>query len=134
MDLGQYRRDDGKFTNRQDAENARKDLNSLSINQFYIVTKITDLDDQLGEAGKSDFVAYTAKDRNATCASITGGMVGAIGGCLAGLGLLAVPGVGLILAVGTSGAVLAATIAGAGIGIASGGLISALAGSEIFED
>lgn len=134
MDLGQYRRDDGKFTNRPDAENARKDLNNLSINQFYIVTKSTDLDDQLGEAGKSDFVAYTAKDRNATCASITGGMVGAIGGCLLGLGLLVVPGVGTILAVGTSGAALAATIAGAGIGIASGGLISALGGSDIFED
>jgi hypothetical protein len=54
-------------------------------------------------------------------------MLGAIVGCLLGVGLLAVPGVGLVVAVGTSGA-LTATLAGAGIGLAIGGLIEALAG------
>lgn len=45
-----------------------------------------------------------------------------------GIGVLVVPGVGPIVAVATSGTALAGTLAGAGIGLASGGLISALAG------
>ena len=58
-------------------------------------------------------------------------MLGAIGGCLVGLGFIAVPGVALIVAVGTSGTALVSTLAGAGIGIASGSLISALTKLEI---
>jgi len=58
-------------------------------------------------------------------------MLGAIFGWLVGLGMLTVPGVGLLVALGTTGAALTTIFAGAGIGAASGGLIlSALASLE----
>ena len=61
-------------------------------------------------------------------------MVGAIGGCLVGFGVLAVPGVGSLIPIGTSGTALVTTIAGAGIGVASCGLIEALADLGIASD
>jgi hypothetical protein len=91
-------------------------------------------DEQLGEADMSEHFWYRTQDGKATCATITGSMVGALGGCLVGIGILAIPGVAPLIAVGTSGTALAATIAGAGIGIVSGNLISALASLEIFSD
>lgn len=124
------RRAVGTCYNRQDAEHAVKELNSygFSMDQISVVAIDADRDDQPREAGMSDYVWYKAHDGTATSAAITGSMLGAIGGCLVGLAISAVPGVGLIVAVGTSGTALAATLAGAGIGGASGGLISALSG------
>jgi uncharacterized protein (TIGR02271 family) len=59
-----------------------------------------------------------------------GAVVGGIGGLLVGMGLLAVPGVGPILAAGP----LAAALAGAGIGAVTGGLLGALVGMGIPEE
>jgi hypothetical protein len=52
----------------------------------------------------------------------TGGIVGGLGGVLLGLGALAIPGLGPIIAAGP----LVAGLAGAGIGAAVGGLVGAL--------
>jgi stress response protein YsnF len=52
-----------------------------------------------------------------------GAVIGGLGGLLVGLGALAIPGIGPIVAAGP----LAATLAGAGIGAAAGGLLGALA-------
>ena len=51
-------------------------------------------------------------------------------GVLAGIGALAIPGVGPIIA----GGALASTLAGAGIGAAAGGLLGALVGLGIPEE
>jgi uncharacterized membrane protein len=51
-----------------------------------------------------------------------GGLIGALGGLLVGLGTLALPGLGAIVAAGP----LAAALGGAAIGAATGGLIGAL--------
>jgi hypothetical protein len=51
-----------------------------------------------------------------------GAVVGGTGGLLAGLGLLAIPGVGPVVAAGW----LAATLAGAAAGAAAGGMVGAL--------
>jgi hypothetical protein len=56
---------------------------------------------------------------------ITGSLLGAIGGCLASIGVLSIPGVAPTLAIGaTVGTALASTLAGVGIGLAGGGLLS----------
>jgi stress response protein YsnF len=52
----------------------------------------------------------------------TGAVVGGLGGLLVGLGALAIPGIGPVVAAGP----LLTTLAGAGIGAAAGGLIGAL--------
>ena len=55
----------------------------------------------------------------------TGALLGGAGGLLAGLGLLAIPGLGPIVAAGW----LAATVAGAGIGAAGGAATGSLVGA-----
>ncbi len=132
----QHRRAIGTFTCRQDAEHALDELNSagLPIAQVLLIAKDAECDDLLSDVGISACVQDITQERTATCATITGGLLGAIGGCLMGLGLLSVPGVGLAVAVGTSGAALVTTLAGAGIGAASCSLIEALSGCGIFEE
>jgi hypothetical protein len=119
------------FNNRIDAEHALHELNRFGflVEQISMVALDIDLDNQLGGASMSDHVGNKALVyRAANSATITGSMLGAIGGCLLGVGLLAVPGVGLVVAVGTSGALIATLgSAGIGIGLAIGGLIEAKA-------
>lgn len=65
---------------------------------------------------------------NATGTGATAGtVIGGGAGLLAGLGLLAIPGVGPIVAAGW----LVATATGAGIGAAAGGLLGALTGAGV---
>jgi len=124
----------GIFTNSREMEFALNELNSAGFpeEQISVVAKDAGYQDPLGEAGMSARVRYTTPEGTAVGA-IAGSMLGAIGGCLVGLGILAVPGVGPFIAVGTSGTALAGTLAGAGIGVASGGLIEALASLGTFE-
>ena len=59
--------------------------------------------------------------------SILGGVLGGGAGLLAGIGALAIPGVGPVVAAGW----LVATLAGVGVGAASGGLLGALTGAGV---
>lgn len=131
MVLGQERCAVGTFPNRQDMEYALNELNSAGfpMEQISVVAKDAEKDDQLGRAGISDRVEDTAS--GATQCAIAGSMLGAMSGCFVGLGILAVPGVGPIIAVGTFGTALAATLVGTGIGLVSGCLIDTLAGLGI---
>jgi uncharacterized protein (TIGR02271 family) len=72
----------------------------------------------------------TQAAEGAATGALGGGVLGGVIGLLAGVGALAIPGVGPIIAGGT----LASTLAGAGIGAAAGGLIGALAGMGIPEE
>lgn len=81
---------------------------------------------------KGDFTQTTASDTGAGAAAGagTGAVLGGIAGLLVGLGALAIPGVGPIIAAGP----LAAALTGAGIGAAAGGLIGALTSLGVPED
>ncbi len=59
--------------------------------------------------------------------AVLGGVLGGGAGLLAGIGALAIPGVGPVVAAGW----LIATLAGAGAGAASGGLIGSLTGAGV---
>jgi hypothetical protein len=72
----------------------------------------------------------TKAGEGAKAGAIGGGVVGGVLGLLAGVGALAIPGIGPIIA----GGALASTLAGAGIGAAAGGLLGALMGMGIPED
>lgn len=72
--------------------------------------------------------ATKAPEGTATGA-VTGGVIGGTLGLLAGIGALAIPGVGPLIAAGP----IMATLAGAGAGGAVGGLVGALAGMGIPE-
>ena len=66
--------------------------------------------------------------------AVGGTLVGGGLGLLVGLGLLAIPGIGPVVAAGTLATVLGSTALGAGLGAATGGLIGALVGSGVPED
>lgn len=134
-----------RFTNHQSVQKALNDLYSAGfpIAQICVVSKDTDRDDQLGKSIMSDRAPRTdtadrirgiAQEGTATAGALVGSMLGAIAGCFVGLGFLLVPGLGLVVVLGTSGTTLVTTLAGAAIGAASCGLIEACAGSEISED
>src|SRR6202044_3213580 len=71
----------------------------------------------------------TKAPEGATAGVATGGAVGGTLGLLAGIGALAIPGVGPLIAAGP----IMATLAGLGVGGAVGGLIGALVGMGIPE-
>jgi hypothetical protein len=62
-----------------------------------------------------------------------GAAVGGVGGLLTGLGLLAIPGVGPVVAAGWLVATAAGAVTGAVVGGAAGGLVGALTGSGVPE-
>jgi hypothetical protein len=132
MVVERHKRTFGIFLNYQALEQALNKLSSSGflMEQISVVVKQADIDEQLGGAG--EFFCYQAQTGTAT--SVVGSLLGAICGCLVGIGILAVPGVGPFIAVGTSGTALTMTLAGAGIGVVSSGLISTLNGSEITLD
>jgi uncharacterized protein (TIGR02271 family) len=72
----------------------------------------------------------TKVEEGAAAGAMGGGLLGGALGLLAGVGALAIPGVGPIIA----GGAIASTLAGAGIGAAAGGLLGALVGMGIPEE
>jgi Tetrahydromethanopterin S-methyltransferase, subunit C len=71
----------------------------------------------------------TKAPEGTTTGATTGGVVGGTLGLLAGIGALAIPGVGPLIAAGP----IMATLAGVGVGGAVGGLVGALVGMGIPE-
>jgi hypothetical protein len=71
----------------------------------------------------------TKAPEGTTAGATTGGVIGGTLGLLAGLGTLAIPGLGILLVAGP----IVATLAGVGAGGAAGGIIGALVGLGIPE-
>jgi uncharacterized protein (TIGR02271 family) len=116
----------GLFHNQADAERAIQRLKQegFSEDQIGVALKDRKRQDELIEG------TGTQAAEGAATGALGGGVLGGVIGLLAGVGALAIPGVGPIIAGGT----LASTLAGAGIGAAAGGLIGALAGMGIPEE
>jgi len=101
--------------------------------------------DQLKAAGISDsdisIVSNNADGRykdndvaeDAGAGAGIGAAVGGVGGLLTGLGIMAIPGVGPVVAAGWLAATAAGAVAGAVVGGAAGGLIGALTDSGVNE-
>ena len=98
--------------------------------------------EQLRAAGvPSEHISLAMQDRSEAAAvaedtgvgtgvatgAVGGGILGGLAGLLVGIGALAIPGIGPLVAAGP----LAATLLGAGIGAATGGLIGALVGAGV---
>lgn len=82
------------------------------------------------EAGETDNLAAEGAGTGAGIGAVAGGA----GGLLAGLGLVAIPGVGPVVAAGWLAATLAGVAAGAVAGGAAGGLLGALTSSGVAEE
>ena len=88
----------------------------------------------VGHGYGHDQTANTNTDTHADSGAGTGASVGTLigggAGLLAGIGLLAIPGVGPVVAAGW----LVATLTGAGAGAAAGGLLGSLTGAGVHKD
>jgi uncharacterized protein (TIGR02271 family) len=116
----------GLFHNQADAERAIQRLKQqgFSENQIGVAIRDRGRQEELIEG------TGTQAAEGAATGAIGGGVLGGVIGLLAGVGALAIPGVGPIIAGGT----LASTLAGAGIGAAAGGLLGALVGMGVPEE
>lgn len=82
----------------------------------------------------ADFAPDDRVGESTTTGAEVGAVLGGAGGLLAGLGILAVPGIGSVLAGGWLFATAIGAAAGAGLGAATGGLIGALTSAGISEE
>jgi hypothetical protein len=110
------------FDDYSDATNAVRELEALGVSH----DKISIVANNAHGAHAGHDHDGVNDDGDVTRGTSTGAALGGVGGLLAGLGLLAIPGLGPIVAAGW----LAATAAGAGIGAiggaATGGIVGAL--------
>jgi len=90
--------------------------------------------------GAAEIAEHTGSDvvGGATKGAVTGGILGGLTGLLVGIGALAIPGIGPVLAGGALASAFGlgggTALAGAGIGAGIGGLIGALTGLGFSED
>jgi uncharacterized protein (TIGR02271 family) len=116
----------GLFHERRQAELAIRELKQEGFEDNQIGILMQDRESQKDLADSTG----TKVSGAATSGAIGGGVAGGILGLLAGVGALAIPGVGPIIA----GGALASTLAGAGIGAAAGGILGALVGMGVPEE
>jgi len=124
--MDQNRKLVGTFDSEREATRAIDQLKDLGYTNDQISVIAKNRDDI---AGIEESTGTHVADGAATGA-VTGGALGGIGGLLVGLGLLAIPGVGPLLAAGP----IAATLSGAALGAGAGGLVGALIGLGVPED
>ena len=121
------------FDNYSDASAAVRELESIGVPHDDLSIMASNADQAHGDY--SDSIGDGVKDHgDVQRGASTGALLGGTGGLLAGLGLLAIPGLGPVVAAGW----LAATAVGAGIGAAggaaTGGLVEGLKNSGATEE
>ncbi len=93
--------------------------------------------DRSGEYSRTVGGTESAAGEGAAAGAVGGGVLGGTLGLLVGVGALAIPGIGPVLAAGPLAAALgtaaAGTLVGAGVGAATGGVLGALVGAGIPE-
>jgi outer membrane lipoprotein SlyB len=107
----------GTFASRDSAESCIRELRNSGFdhNRISLVARESGKKDEGGQG----FGATMAGDDTAFGGTATGGAIGGVAGLLAGLGALAIPGIGPIVAAGP----IAATLTGAVGGGLVGGLV-----------
>lgn len=126
----------GVFPHRRDAEVAIRDLRDAGfpMSQVSLVGPNTDPNEHVAGIDTSHRHTGNQADEGAKAGAATGATLGGLGGLLVGLGALAIPGVGPVIAGGTLATALATALAGGAIGAAAGGLTGALVGLGIPDD
>ncbi|MGH2351469.1 MAG: general stress protein [Chloroflexota bacterium] len=124
----------GLFRERGDAERAINDLKDAGFRPDDVGVAMRDRNAQ-GELVQE---TGTKAAEGAVSGAVGGGLLGGVVGWLVGIGALAIPGIGPVVAGGalaTSFGIAGGTaVAGAGIGAAAGGLVGALVGIGIPEE
>ena len=116
----------GRFGSRNAADSAIKGLRRAGIGDGSISVAMRDADAarELGQESGTEVA------EGAAAGAVGGGVLGGALGLLTGIGAVAIPGVGPVVAAGW----LSSMLLGAGVGAAAGGLVGGLIGMGIPED
>lgn len=127
----------GVFQSSEEALHAIERLRSIGFdsNDISVMAKDKDKVEEIDEHTDSDVIDESSKrGKNAGkglgIGAGSGGVLGGIAGLIAEIGLLTIPGIGVIAAAGP----LATTLSGAAIGATGGGIVGALTGAGIPEE
>jgi len=118
----------GVFNDSRDAERALNALKDAGFTPEQVSVAAKDTRETQSMVERSDMEG--AETTGAATGALAGGLLGGFTGWLVGIGALAIPGIGPVVAAGA----LATTLGGAAIGAVAGGLIGALVGMGIPED
>jgi hypothetical protein len=124
----------GLFDSIRDAEAVVRDLRDAGVAEADISFAGRNPDDATMQSNEYIAEGHSEAAEGAGFGATGGAVVGGLTGLLVGLGVLAIPGVGPVLAGGTLAAALGSAAVGAGIGAAAGGLLGALVGAGIPEE
>jgi uncharacterized protein (TIGR02271 family) len=119
----------GTYTTVETASQVVNDLVNAGFHRNSISLIVNDQDKKYASYVDRDNTADDASDGTAAGAGI-GAAIGGLGGLLLGLGALAIPGIGPVVAAGP----IVAALAGAGVGAVTGGIIGALVDLGIPEE
>ena len=126
----------GLFTEREAAVAAIDDLKAAGFAPDDVGVAMRDPSEQ-GDLAEETGATGTKAAGGAATGAVGGGLLGGALGLLVGLGALAIPGIGPVLAGGALATAFGlgggTAVAGAGIGAAAGGLVGALVGMGIPE-
>lgn len=120
----------GLFDTYDDARRAVQDLEAAGVPHRDISLVANNV---RGEHADRDQAADAAGDDAGKGAGI-GATLGGVGGLLAGLGLLAIPGLGPVVAAGWLASTALGAVAGGALGAAAGGLVGALTHAGVPEE
>jgi hypothetical protein len=124
----------GLFSDLHTAKDAVKELKQAGFTDKQIGLAMRCPDEA---EGAGEVVTSTRATQEATTGAVGGGVLGGLAGLLVAAGVVAIPGVGPLLAGGALASSLgitgASAAAGAGIGAAAGGFVGALVGLDIPE-
>jgi len=118
----------GVFNESRHAEMALNELKDAGFTPDQVSVVARDTGETQSMVERSDMAG--AETTGAGTGALLGGITGGIAGWLVGIGALAIPGIGPVVAAGA----LATTLGGAAVGAVAGGLIGALVGAGIPED
>jgi hypothetical protein len=121
------------FDSFTDAEHAVIELEKSGVahGDISLVSHAADKHAHVKVREPRDHTAGEASAIDASAGAATGGVIGAAGGVLAGLGLIAIPGLGPVIAAGwLASAAVGAIVGGAVVG-AAGGIIGALTNAGV---
>lgn len=122
----------GLFDNYADARRAVQDLEAAGVPHRDVSIVGHDKGEHVGNERVGDVADPAAQDAGKGAG--IGATVGGVGGLLAGLGLLAIPGIGPVVAAGWLVATAAGAVGGGLIGAATGGLVGALTHAGVPEN
>lgn len=120
----------GLFNDSIDVGQVIHELNTIGFSNKDISVISNEPNDYTEHSDRNRAVSDTEADTGAGIGAATGALAGGAAGILASLGLLAIPGIGPLLAAGP----IVAALTGAGVGAAAGGLLGGLIGLGIPED